>query len=125
MPRNRLPSAVAVATGAAAKNPQRYRGRANPKVPPLGKPSGFLDDTARKAWACFVKELPWLTEADRAVLEVASLVRGKIMDGIGGVNAVTELRLLVGTLGATPVARSKISQEPDEAEDDPAAEFLN
>ena len=68
MPRPRVPLKKAELTGAAAKDPQRFRDRSEPQSEPLGKAPGHLSQRARNAWAKFRKEWPWLTKSDGALL---------------------------------------------------------
>ena len=124
MPNPRTPTARAAVTGAAAKNPQRHRGRAAPKAGALGAVSSWLTPTAKKAWASFRRELPWLTEADRALLEVAATIRGRLMAKEDvGVSALNQLRMCLAQMGATPADRSKITV-PDEGEADPTDAYF-
>lgn len=121
MPNPRKPVAVAKATGAAVKNPGRHAGRSEPKGKPLGKPSTFLDEHGCKAWEGFRAELPWLMESDRAVIEVAAHVRGRLIGGEDvGVTALSMLQSILSKLGATPADRSKVSAPDgdDEQEDE-------
>jgi hypothetical protein len=121
MPRPRLPQLKAETTAATLKDPQRYRGRkAPPKATPLGKPSPFLKDGAITAWEGFRRELPWLTEAHRTLVEVASNLRGRMIDGEDvGVNALSLLQVVLGKLGATPTDESKVNFGDDGDEADP------
>src|SRR5690349_16785772 len=106
----RLPVAKAAATGAAIKNPGRHADRKAPKSPSLGKPSTHLKAGAVTAWEAFRRELPWLTEADRTLVEVASNLRGRLIDGDEvGVNALSLLQVCLSKLGATPTDQSKIN----------------
>ncbi len=124
MPNPRTPTARAKLTGAAAKNPQRHRERAEPKAGALGAVSSWLTPPARKAWASFRRELPWLTEADRSLLEIAATIRGRLMAGEEvGVSAVNQLRMCLAQMGATPADRSKITV-PDEADEDPTEGYF-
>ena len=124
--RPRLPAAVAKATGAAAKNPQRHKDRAAPKVAQIGKPPVHLNTDEKEAWGFFVAELPWLGASDRTILEVAARIRAQMKIGMLSMAAATELRQILNALGATPAARSKISGPAgDDEDEDPAAEFVN
>ena len=123
--RKRQPIDVAKATGAAIKNPQRYRNRAAPKAGPLGVPPARLDADAKKAWNELAAELPWLQRSDRKIMEVTARLTSRLMtDPDMGVSALAQLRLCLSELGATPAARSKVGA-PDEEPDDPADKFLN
>jgi hypothetical protein len=121
MPNPRLPLAKAVATAAAIKNPQRHSNRKQPKsTAPLGAPSPFLKNGAVAAWEGFRREIPWLTEAHRAMVEVASNLRGRLIDGEEvGVNALSLLQVVMGKLGATPTDESKVNFGEDSDEADP------
>lgn len=124
--RPRTPQAVAETTGAVGKNPQRYRGRSSPKVPPLGPPPGYFSDDEAAAWALFADEMPWLAASDRVLLEMASRVRARMFESALSIAAMTELRQCLTAMGATPAARSKVMVPTDDGdEDDPAAEFIN
>ena len=120
MPRPRLPLMKAEATAATLKDPRRYRARKSPqKATPLGDPSPFLKDGAVVAWEGFRRELPWLTESHRTMVEVASNLRGRLIDGEEvGVNALSLLQVCMGKLGATPTDESKVNfgDEGDEAD---------
>lgn len=117
----RLPVAKAAVTGAAIKNPQRHRGRKRPKAAtPLGSPSPFLKDGAIVAWEGFRRELPWLTEGHRGLVEIASNIRGKMIDGNDiGVTHLSLLQTCLGKLGATPTDESKVNFGDDGDEADP------
>jgi hypothetical protein len=126
MPRPRTPAAKASATGAADKNPQRHRGRAEPKgVGALGAPSAWLDVWGKRAFERFRKELPWLKESDRVVVEIAASLRGRLMDpdGMLGLQAMQELRRCLAQMGATPADRSKVDVSDGEQEDPEDAFF--
>lgn len=107
-----------------AKNPQRFSTRNEPQPPPIGGPPNWLTEEQAAAWAAFVRELPWLTQADRALLEIASTIRGRLMAGEEvGLNALNLLRQCLGAMGATPASRSTVSM-PDKAENDPAEAYF-
>ena len=134
MPSPRTPLAKARLTGAAQKHPERFKARSEPKASGrgIGNPPAYLPASARKAWQTFADELPWLTFEDRAALEAASLMRGRIADDPADVTAALfgQYRLALAALGATPVDRSKVAQPaPDDEDDafrflDPACEFF-
>jgi hypothetical protein len=122
MPAARLPDAKAKALGADRKDPQRFRDRKSPASGALGKPSTHLTKGGMAAWEAFKRELPWLTEADRAVMEICCSVRGRLFDGEDvGVTALSMYQSVLSKLGATPADRSKVSMPDDEA---PADEFF-
>lgn len=120
MPQPRLPTAKAAATGAAIRNPARHKNRKAPKSAPLGKASGHLAGGAVAAWEGFKRELPWLTEGHRALVEVASSLRGRMIDKEEvGVNALSLLQVVLSKLGATPTDETKLSLPDDGDEPDP------
>ena len=123
--RPRVPEAVAQVTGAAAKNPQRHRDRANPKVTKLGPPPTYLNPEEVRAWRLFEAELPWLGSSDRVVVEMAVRIRAKMAEGMLSMAAMTEMRQILNALGATPAARSKVIAPPEEEDEDPADRFFN
>lgn len=119
MARARTPVAKAKLTGAADKNPQRHRDRKEPVSRPLGDPSTFLDEHGRMAWEAYRRELPWLMESDRSLIEVACSVRGKLLSGGDvGVQALSMLQSILSKLGGSPADRSKVAVPDDEKEED-------
>ena len=124
MARPRTPTAKAALTGADKINPGRFKPRSEPKSSgrALGKAPGYLPPSARKAWAIFADELPWLTFEDRGAVEVVSLMRAHIMDGNTAdlpASFFGNYRMALSSLGATPVDRTKVYQPPQDDEDDP------
>lgn len=126
MARPRTPAAVVKASAAAVKNPQRHRDRRQPKgIPELGAAPTWFDQYQRRAWANFKKELPWLKESHRALLEIAAMLRGKILEARGPIalQAMQELRRILGALGASPADETKV-QWGDGGDEDPDEEFF-
>lgn len=120
MPNPRLPVAKAAATGASIKNPRRHRDRKAPaKGAPLGKASTHLKDGAITAWEGFKRELPWLSEGHRALVEVASTIRGRMIDREEvGITAMSLLQVCLSKLGATPADESRVNASDDGDEPD-------
>lgn len=118
----RTPLAKAKASGAVAKNPQRYRSRADPKVKPLGSFPKHFSKPQKDAWRAFVAELPWLAESDRSVLESACALRAKTVTEECAAADYRELRMHLSVMGATPVSRQNVTA-PEVDEDDPWAAF--
>lgn len=120
----RQPVARAEITGATLKNPKRHRDRKEPKnLIPLGDPSTFLDDDGKRAWEGFKRELPWLMESDRAMIEIAAKLRGSLLAGADfGEGKMKLLQTILSKLGATPTDRSKIMFGGDDDDED---EFFN
>jgi hypothetical protein len=127
MPRPRTPLAKARLTGADRKDPSRFAARAEPALSGrgIGLAPEYLSPSGRKAWATFTDELPWLMHEDRAILEVAATLRGRIADEPATASAALlgQYRLFLAALGATPVDRSKVGYRAPE-DDDPFA-FLS
>lgn len=118
MPPSRLPSAKAKAKGAELKNKARHAPRKERSSSALGHPSAWLAGTQLAVWAAFQKELPWLCERDRSLVEIATVVRARLMDGQDvGVNALALLRLSLAQMGATPADATRVSAGSD---DEPA-----
>jgi phage terminase small subunit len=120
MPAHRTPVAKAKATGAALRNPGRHAKRSDPVAGPLGGAPTHLDKFAKRAWERFRAELPWLTSADKALLEIACIVRGELLAGetIPGTTKLSMYQSVLSKLGATPTDRSKVNAPDDEAEED-------
>ena len=119
MPNHRTPVMKAAVTGTAGRNPQRHRDRKEPKTAPLGEASTFLDEFGIAAWESFKRELPWLAESDRALVEIASSVRGRLLAGEDvGTTALSMLQSILSKMGASPADRSKVGASDDESEED-------
>lgn len=73
---------------------------------PIGDPPRHLPANAKRAWRKFVKELPWLTEADVAILELASDLR-PLVGHSGNMKAYRIYLKALTQLGATPANRSR------------------
>lgn len=119
----RLPALKADVTGAADKNPQRHADRKEPQGRPLGDAPSFLTSEGVQAWEGFKRELPWLMESDRAVMEVCAQVRGQILAGDDvGVTKLSMYQSMLSKLGATPADRTRVSVPEGDGDDD---EFFN
>lgn len=119
MARTRLPAMKAAVTGAAAKNPGRFKGRADPKVKPVGAPPEHLTVHAKRAWRMFVSRMPWLSASDEAMLELASMIRGLILAGEDvGVQKLGLYATTLSKLGASPTDRTKVTMPDDDEEED-------
>ena len=125
MAKPRIPLAKAKLEGRDKKDPQRFKGRNEP-LPnaPLGDPPEWLEDTEnskqRAAWSLFRSEIPWLTEQDRLLVQMACTIQGRLMAKQEvGVQSMGLLRQMLSQMGATPADRSKVTM-PDagEAKDD-------
>lgn len=127
MGRSKTPIEKAKLTGADRNHPERFRDRQDVDGgPAIGKPPAYFDAKARAAWARFKRELPWLVESDRAMVELASLTRALIEADPAQASAamVKEHRQQLASLGATPVTRSNVAPPfKGNDDDDPFAAF--
>lgn len=83
-----------------------------------------MPEDQAEAWRQFARELPWLNESHRALMEITVTIRARVISGQDvGIQALNLLRLCLGQLGATPVDASKITV-PDDGEEDPDEEFF-
>lgn len=119
MPTPRLPAAKAQVSGAAAKNPQRYRDKKPPKrTRPLGEPYATMTDAQKAAWADIAKEAYWLHSGHRVLLRLASYHAARLHSGEElGIQASSLLCTLLSKLGMTPVDETKVNHAGDEDED--------
>jgi hypothetical protein len=118
MARLRTPTAKARTEGRHIKNPQRYK-RNEPTAAALGSPPKWLNDAQAEAWQDFEAELPWLNRSHRCIVEIASMMRARLVaGGEVGTKALTLLRLCLSSMGATPVDVSKINWAPADEPDD-------
>lgn len=129
MPRPRTPVHKAKLTGADKVHPERFRDRREPprEQKPVGAAPSYLNKYAKRAWATFVKEIPWLCADDRAALENVSLLRGRIMAGDTEelpMSFFTAYRQALSSLGATPVDKTKVYQPPEADDDDEFGQFV-
>ena len=125
MPYPRTPDLKAAITGADKVHPARFAKRSQIEPTPLGEPTFWLRGNERVAWEMFQKELPWLMESDRVIVEIACSIRGGMIDGrLVGYQALTLLKQCAGQMGATPADRSKIMVQ-GEPEKDATDRFFN
>lgn len=127
MAKPRLPAAKAEASGAALKNPGRFKDRKAPKgTRPLGDPYALMTDAQRVAWAEFAAEMPWLNSSHRVLLRLACVWAAKLDDPEAefGVSATQALSSILSKLGATPVDETKVSRGGADEDEDPADEFF-
>jgi len=126
MAKPRLPEQVASVTGADKRSPGRFVGRKSPKVLSLGNaPKSFTPDQI-EIWDEFNADFPWLGRSDRRVVGLAVILQSEIDDPEVDtpVAVFAQMRMLLSSMGGTPVDRSKVSA-PDDDEADPTDEFLN
>uniref|UniRef100_UPI004048AEFC hypothetical protein n=2 Tax=Yoonia sp. TaxID=2212373 RepID=UPI004048AEFC len=122
--RPRLPQEVAKVTGAIAKNAGRFVERATPKVKSLGPPPKHFDEDQKEIWAEFNADFSWLGRTDRSLVGMACVLQAEINKGEAPIAAFAQLRLMLSSMGGTPVDRTKI-KSPDDEDTDPSDEFLN
>lgn len=109
------------------KNPGRFAKRGKPGAQAqLGAPPKWFKQRQRVEWNRFKRELAWLTESHRALLEIACVIRARLAAGEDvGIQALNLLRQCLGQMGATPADESKINQASDDEGDDPAQDYLS
>ena len=131
MARPRTPKDKAKIIGQDVKRRKKFEERAEPVVvDSLGDPPDWITDTktskARTAWQTMSREIPWLNSSHRALMEIASSIRGRILAGgeLPGVQALNLLRQCLGQMGATPADASKAGGKPQDDSEDPAAKYF-
>lgn len=119
MPAHRLPALKAKVTGAEGKNPGRFKGRADPKVAAVGKPPAHLSASAKREWMKFVRRMPWLVASDEAMLGIAAMIQGQLVDREDvGVAKLNLFQSVLSKLGASPTDRTKVTLPDDEEDED-------
>lgn len=126
MARPRTPKAKAAATGQAAVRRKKFEERHEPEVADdLGQPPAWMPEKQQEAWRIIAAEIPWLNSSHRALVEIASYVRGRLMAGEDvGVQALNLLRQCLGQMGATPADASKAGAKPNGEDKDPADQYF-
>lgn len=117
MPAHRKPISILSASGATAKNPQRFRERMDEPVPTskLGAPPKHLPDAVKSAWKEIVKQAApgTLFNTDRIALEVAATMLVRFRAGeFSKASEVSTLVSLLARFGMTPADRAKVSAAP-------------
>jgi hypothetical protein len=128
MPRPRIPLIKAQTTGRTLRNPQRFKDRKDPPSPgALGSPpKWFKTDAQKEAWNTFADELPWLNKSHRALVSIASEIRGRQIAGEDvGVKAMSLLRMILGSMGATPSDASKVRMPEEQDDEDPSKKYFS
>lgn len=110
MGRPRKPTRVLELTGAFRHDPQRRRERENEPepTPGLGKPPACLSESQKARWREIAKYCPWLTVADRPMVEMTARLWQLMRDGAASVGEIKQLAANLAHLGMTPADRSKI-----------------
>ena len=123
MPRPRMPNAVADLSGAAERSPGRFANRTTPNLPDVGLPPDYFDDDLCKTWFRYTREIPWLDQSHRALLTTLCVVDKEIerVTTFGkklNAGLVTQHRIILSEMGATPASASKVNHKDDADEDD-------
>ena len=123
MPNSRVPAAKAAVSGAALRNPRRYRGRTPPShTRPIGEPYASMTAAQKEAWAEYAAEMPWLHSAHRLILRLACVWTAKLDGPNFGVTATRALSALLSKLGGSPVDAARVAHAAED--DDPDAELF-
>jgi hypothetical protein len=127
MARPRIPLIKAQTTGRTLRNPRRFKDRKEPPSPgELGSPpKWFKTDSQKEAWKTFADELPWLNKSHRALVGIACEIRGRQIAGeevvVKGMNL---LRMILGSMGATPSDSSKVKMPDQQEDEDPSKKYF-
>jgi hypothetical protein len=127
-PRRRTPLAKAKATGQDKNHASRFKDHREPQSKrPLGKPPKWMVRKHQlEAWQTFSDEVPWLNHSHRALVGIASEIRGRLIAGEEvSVNGLNLLRLCLGQMDATPVDSSKITLPEDKDDADPSDKYFS
>jgi len=124
MPRKRTPIAVAEITGQTLEHPSRFADRVEPTAQALGGPPDSLSEAERIAWLELAGDMPWLVKSDRHLVELASRLMVRTTQPDCPLGVFTQMRLCLGSMGATPTDRTRVEWNMDD-DIDPASEFLN
>lgn len=127
MARPRVPQAKAKVSGAALKNPGRFKDRKTPgRKRPIGEPYATMTDEQKACWHEFVEDMPWLHSAHRTLLRLACYHAARLeTDDEFGVSATQALSAILSKLGATPVDETKVMHGEDGDHEDPAEAFFS
>lgn len=124
MAKPRTPKAKAIVSGRTLGNPGRFNSRHEPKAAALGAPPSWMSAEQRAVWLSFAAEAPWINGSQRALLEIATVIRTRLVAGEDvGVQALNLLRQCLGQMGATPADATKVSV-PDGGDEDPEDQFF-
>jgi hypothetical protein len=102
----------------------KIKGRADPVLAPLGPAPAWLDADQKKVWELFGTEFPWLAASDRALVELASRLRCRMLyEKDPPLGCLALLRRCISGLGGSPADRSRIAA-PAGVEDDRSRHFV-
>lgn len=121
----RLPAKKAAASGAALKNPGRFKDRKTPKrIRAIGKPYKGMTPEQVEVWTECEANMPWLHSGHRLLLRQVCILSARMAtDPDMGVSALQALGAALSKLGATPTDETKVNHG-DDGEEDPADEFF-
>lgn len=124
MARARTPTKKAMVSGAALKDPARYKNRSAPANPnPVGAPYKGMTRPQLAVWRECVSNMPWLNAAHRILLRQVCILAAKMEAGEElSVSATHALSAMLSKLGATPADESKVNHDP--GDDDSGNEFF-
>src|SRR5262245_60659201 len=128
MAKPRTPLAKAIPAVRTVNNPERVTDRQEPaNLQPLGGPPQCLqhDPAVLACWHAFRRLTRWLTEADGALVEIASILRAQLWHGTWTLTGIRALRQCLNEMGATPASRSKVALPDAGGPTDPADEFFD
>jgi hypothetical protein len=122
----KLPRARAEVSGAALKNPKRYRSGPDPRTArPVGEPFPTMTPQQKTAWRQLAAEMPWLKGSHRVAVRLACIWIARMESGAEfGVSASQVLAALLSKLGATPTDEHRLNFAPP-SDEDPADRFFH
>jgi hypothetical protein len=95
---------------------------------PIGQPPSHLGAEEVAAWHEFVQEMEWLRESDRALLELASVLRVQVRKPDCRPRTQTLFRTILCDLGGNPTRRGAVDGDTQGDffdPDDPVAQYLS
>jgi hypothetical protein len=125
--RKRLSLSEAEARGSTALAPGRFAGRQEVRSKPIGAPPKHLSAPVRAAWISITKEVPWLAESDRFIVELCATLRSEFTE-LGGAMPTARLSMLTKLMmqiGATPQTRSGVKILPEQEDATPTAPYFD
>lgn len=130
MANRKKPRALAQITGAAMRNPSRYRAPdPGADLGPLGEPPGWLPESesskAQTAWREISGLASWMNRSHRGLTAIAATVLGRVIAGQEvGVQALNLLRQCYGQMGLTPADAHRVAMPAAATDDDPANQYF-
>lgn len=120
MAKPRIPTKKAKVSGAALKDPGRFKDRKEPANPsPIGAPYKGMTPAQVKVWKECAENMPWLNASHRLLLRQVSILAARMeTDAELGISAMHALSAMLSKLGATPTDESKVDHPSDEEDGD-------